>query len=156
MSSITVKVNNEEETRALGKAIGQKITPPLFIALVGPLGAGKTLISKAIAEEQDINPEEVTSPTFTIMNIYEGKYNIYHYDFYRLESESEFVDIGVHEFLESEDAIVLAEWAEKAQTFFPKDYLQISFDYGEQPTERVITFSARGKKAEEILVSLKI
>jgi len=129
------------ETFNWGKALGQKFNPPAFIGLTGPLGAGKTLLVKAIAAGLGHNPDEVHSPTFTIMNIYEKGKQMYHFDFYRLESAKDFEGLGLEEFFYDPKAIVLVEWAEKAKDLIPKDALLIHIEFGKSETERKITLS---------------
>ena len=132
---------NAAETFEWGKSFAQKLNPPLFIGLTGPLGAGKTLLTKAIAAGLGHNPDEVHSPTFTIMNIYEKGKKMYHFDFYRLESKEDFNCLGLEEFFYDPNAIVLVEWAEKAKDLIPKDAILIHIEFGKSETERKITLS---------------
>ncbi len=143
------------ETLRLGHKIGKLIEPPLFIALIGPLGAGKTLITKGLAKGLGINPDEVNSPTFTIMNIYDAKFPVYHYDLYRMETEQDLEALGLTEFFDSPEAVVLAEWAEKGESFYPSDYLTIRLEYGDKPTERDVDITASGKLSKSILGKIK-
>ena len=113
---------NAAETIGIGArlldAIAEALTPSALFILTGTLGAGKTTLVKGIAEALGAaDPDEVTSPTFTLVHEYEGERNgkpisLYHLDLYRLETERQVEQLGIDELLE-EDAIVLVEWGEK-------------------------------------------
>ncbi len=106
------------ETSAVGAKLLELLEPPVLLVLTGTLGAGKTTLVKGLAEAmQAANPDEVTSPTFTLIHEYDGERNgkpvlLYHLDLYRLENERQVENLGIDELLE-EDAIVLVEWGEK-------------------------------------------
>src|SRR5437868_10271191 len=88
-----------DATLELGRALGHKLFPGAVIGLTGPLGAGKTQLVRAIAEGLDIsNSRLVSSPTFVLIQEYDGRVPIYHFDAYRLSSEREFLDLGVDEY----------------------------------------------------------
>ncbi len=140
-----------QDTFRLGEILGKHLTAPAFIGLSGPLGAGKTLLAKAIAQGLGHNPKEVHSPTFTIMNIYEGAKRMYHFDFYRLDSPGDFDCLGLEEFFYDPRAVVLVEWAEKCQDLIPENALIIHLEFGESENDRLITLSAFGEKAEKVL-----
>jgi tRNA threonylcarbamoyladenosine biosynthesis protein TsaE len=110
------------DTIRIGHEIAKLLTPPAFLILRGDLGAGKTTLVKGIAEALDAaDPDEVTSPTFTLIHEYEGTQgtdghkvpvNLYHLDLYRLEGERQLDTLGLDE-LAAPDSIVLVEWGEK-------------------------------------------
>lgn len=108
------------ETIAVGHKIAELLTPPKFLILRGDLGAGKTTLVKGIAEALDAaEPDEVTSPTFTLIHEYEGTHgagktpvNLYHLDLYRIEGERQLETLGLDD-LAAPDSIVLVEWGEK-------------------------------------------
>ncbi|RRA48882.1 tRNA (adenosine(37)-N6)-threonylcarbamoyltransferase complex ATPase subunit type 1 TsaE [Acidipila sp. EB88] len=109
---------NAAETIRAGAELLKTLQPPVLMILTGTLGAGKTTLVKGIADALGAaEPDEVTSPTFTLMHEYEGSLNgkpvsLYHLDLYRLESERQVEQLGIDELLE-DDAIVLVEWGEK-------------------------------------------
>ncbi len=109
---------NAAETIAVGPQLLKILSPPILLILTGTLGAGKTTLVKGIAEAlHAAEPDEVTSPTFTLVHEYEGEregkpVSLYHLDLYRLESERQVEQLGIEELLE-DDAIVLVEWGEK-------------------------------------------
>lgn len=131
--------NSPEETKAFAKEIAGLLNTGSIVLLTGDLGAGKTVFAKGFAEGLGVK-DEVTSPTFTIMNIYDNKMN--HFDLYRLESVEEFLAIGAEEELYS-DKISLVEWPEKVGfNFFPRDAVVVSiFKRDEKMREIVMSFN---------------
>jgi tRNA threonylcarbamoyladenosine biosynthesis protein TsaE len=114
--------NSSRETIAIGGEIAQQLSPPMLLFLRGDLGAGKTTLVKGIAQALDAaDPDEVTSPTFTLVHEYDGRCTVhgkehavklYHIDLYRIEDERQLETIGFEE-LATEEAILLVEWGEK-------------------------------------------
>jgi len=101
-------------TFGLGERVGTQLIGGEILLLSGPLGAGKTVFVKGIASALDLDPEEVTSPTFTLVNPYSGRLTLYHLDLYRLEegaSAAHAVDLD--ELLIDEEAVLVIEWAER-------------------------------------------
>ena len=97
------------ETRALGEKLARQLRPGDVVLLEGELGAGKSELARGIARGLGVT-ETVTSPSFTILNVYEsGRYPLYHFDWYRLESEEELYELGMDEYLGG-DGIALVEW----------------------------------------------
>ncbi len=122
-----IETAGPEETRALGLRFGQKAQPGLVIALSGDLGAGKTVFAKGFAEGLGITTP-VTSPTFTLMQIYEGgRIPLCHMDAYRLEEESELEAVGGHEYFGG-DGAVLVEWPEMVEGLLPEDTVRIRIE----------------------------
>lgn len=113
-----VITKSTEETIQLGKKIGAFLLPNDVIALVGPLGAGKTTLIQGIAEGMGVN-DYVTSPTFIIINEYQGRMPFYHIDLYRLEDLSEIEDLGIEEYFDRGGVCVI-EWAEKLKELTPQ------------------------------------
>ncbi len=128
--------HSEKETINLGKKLGSLLKPGDLILLCGDLGGGKTTFVKGLAEGLEVNIDfYITSPTFSLINIYEGKYTIYHIDLYRLE----FIDIqelGIGEYLN--DGIVIIEWADKLKENLKNDYLEIFFEFLDFSTRKII------------------
>lgn len=103
-----------EETFALGNLIGAQLTGGEILLLNGPLGAGKTVFVKGIAAALGFDPEEVTSPSFTLVNPYSSRLPIFHIDLYRLdEGVSAAHSVDLEELLNNERAIVIIEWADR-------------------------------------------
>ena len=118
------KSHSVEETRQWGKALAEMLIPGSLVCLAGNLGAGKTQLVKAVCEILRVPAENVTSPTFTLINEYEGRYRIIHMDMYRLEKDKEFEMLDIDYFL-SQNAVILIEWADKIRHLLPKPFLYI-------------------------------
>lgn len=102
------------ETFALGKQIGVQLSGGEILLLDGPLGAGKTVFIKGLASALGIDPEEVTSPSFTLVNPYAGRFPLFHIDLYRLgEGAVAAHAVDLEELLTDEHAVVVIEWAER-------------------------------------------
>jgi len=116
-----VITNSPEETIEFAKGLVKDLTPGDVFALTGELGAGKTCFVQGLAAGLGINKKYyINSPTFTIMNIYEGgSLPLYHFDWYRLNSENDASDLGVEEFFDGKGVSVV-EWAEKFSGLLPK------------------------------------
>ena len=113
-------------TSALGHRLAGMLFPGAVIALVGPLGAGKTYLVRAIAEGLGIaDSRAVSSPTFVLVQEYDARLPIYHFDAYRLRTEGEFFDLGVHEYFEGK-GVSLVEWADRVPACLPAEYLRIA------------------------------
>ncbi|MGC8966107.1 MAG: tRNA (adenosine(37)-N6)-threonylcarbamoyltransferase complex ATPase subunit type 1 TsaE [Caldimicrobium sp.] len=119
--------NSPEETKKLGKILAKYLKPGDLILFYGELGSGKTTLIQGICEGLEVDPElYITSPTFSIVNHYEGKYPILHIDLYRLNGE-DLYELGIWENLSN--SIILIEWAEKLHELPKEDYLEITLDY---------------------------
>jgi len=118
-----VETFSPEETIALGSRLAEHLAEGSVVALYGPLGSGKTCLIKGICQGLGVT-QEVTSPTFTLMNIYEGRLPVFHFDFFRIERVEEIAELGVEEFFFDEGVSVI-EWAEKAAPFLPGDRVDI-------------------------------
>jgi tRNA threonylcarbamoyladenosine biosynthesis protein TsaE len=136
MNAVTIDVRNCAETEAFGHRLAQHLFPGAVVALIGTLGAGKTHLVRAIAEGLGIaNPNVVTSPTFVLIQEYQARLPIYHFDAYRLAAEREFADLGVHEYFEG-TGVCLVEWADKVPTCLPKERLEIRITITGEETRR--------------------
>ena len=125
---IRIITNSPEQTFRLGEKIGKHITGGTILALSGDLGAGKTALSQGIAYGLGIS-EAVVSPTFTLIHEYEeGRIPLYHMDMYRLETEREFVQLGLEDYFNSKGAIVI-EWAERLGTLLPPDHILVKINF---------------------------
>ena len=116
---------NEEETRRLGNEIGKTLTPGAIVALVGDLGCGKTAFVKGVVDAFG-DGDEVTSPTFTLVNEYEGILPVYHFDVYRLENPSLEECDWMDDYFFA-DGVCLIEWADNIRAVLPKETIRIEF-----------------------------
>jgi tRNA threonylcarbamoyladenosine biosynthesis protein TsaE len=115
-----IVTKNEEETLNAGFEFADKLKKGDIVGLIGELGAGKTVFAKGIAKKFGIAPENVTSPTFTIINEYETeRIKVFHFDLYRIKNIFELEDLGYEEYFYN-DGIVIIEWAEKIEKILPK------------------------------------
>jgi tRNA threonylcarbamoyladenosine biosynthesis protein TsaE len=122
-----------------------------FIALTGELGSGKTHFARGVAAGLGIEPSvPVTSPTYTIMNLYKGRLPLYHFDLYRLAGEQDAADLGFEEYFYG-DGVCLVEWAERWQDILPDERLTVFFEYLDD-NGRSISFEPRGA-LYELMVS---
>lgn len=124
---------NPEDTFELGEKFGATLTGGEIILLSGGLGAGKTLLTKGVLSTLDFDVDEVTSPSFTLVNLYKTeKFAVFHIDLWRLDADSDVAfAVGLPEILEDETAVVIIEWSEKLQNFsFPEKtfYIEIKGD----------------------------
>ena len=142
-------LKNSEQTEALGRALGKLVADGDVICLTGDLGAGKTLLTQGVAVALGVDRAEVTSPTFTIMNIYQGEeLEIRHFDLYRLNRAEELEDIGFSEYAGGE-GVTLIEWAELFPEELPEEYLQITLLL--EGTGRRALLEAKGCRYEQLL-----
>lgn len=117
------QTNNSTETLALGEALGARLRPGDVIALFGDLGAGKTTFTKGIARGMGL-PDDIHSPTFTLIHEHIGPTPLYHVDLYRLESEIEVEGIGIEEYIQG-GGVTIIEWADRMRSMLPPDRLDI-------------------------------
>jgi tRNA threonylcarbamoyladenosine biosynthesis protein TsaE len=140
-------------TQALGRWLGQRLWPGSVAALSGELGAGKTQLARAIAEGLDIpDSRVVTSPTFVLVQEYSARLPIYHFDAYRLQTEAEFADLGVHEYFES-DGVCLVEWADRVPGCLPAEHLCITLSVT-GPSSRRAAIEGRGSAYEKLIAEM--
>jgi tRNA threonylcarbamoyladenosine biosynthesis protein TsaE len=152
MSSLLLTTSSPEETRELGKRIGELAMPGNVVLLEGQLGAGKTCLTQGIAWGLDID-EYTLSPSFVIMRELYGRLPLYHIDLYRLDNIEESMELGLDDYLYGKGVCVV-EWAEKALSILPTEYLMIKIKYLSD-TERRFELKPEGKQYEEIVTQLK-
>ncbi|GAB5410383.1 MAG: tRNA (adenosine(37)-N6)-threonylcarbamoyltransferase complex ATPase subunit type 1 TsaE [Balneolaceae bacterium] len=117
-----------EQTIAFGKEFAKELSAGDVVCLDGDLGAGKTHFVKGIASFFGLNEDQVSSPTFTLINEYQGIIPIFHFDCYRLESEQEALEIGTEEYFYN-DGISIVEWPQKIKTLIPKNAVWITIKH---------------------------
>lgn len=127
--------SSPEETVELGRKIGEGLKAGDVVALVGELGAGKTLFTQGLVQGLGVKGY-VKSPSFTIVNKYEGRLPVYHLDLYRLGDVNEIYELGIEEYLYG-DGVTIIEWAEKAYSLLPEKYILIKFFYTGEKTRKI-------------------
>lgn len=141
--TVTARTRSVEETRALGAAIADLARGGDVLVLAGDLGAGKTAFVQGFSRGLGI-AERVTSPTFTLVHVYEGgRLPVHHLDVYRLDQLSEAVDLGLAEMLD-EGGVVLVEWGDAITPVLPHDLLEVRLTFGEGDDDRTLALSAVG------------
>ena len=147
-----VETTSPEETAALGKRLGEACEPGTLVALVGDLGAGKTRFVKGLASGLGIGEDDVTSPTFVLMNLHPGRVPLAHFDLYRLEA----VDLPSLGFYDVRDeGVVVMEWADKVDEKLLGDHIRIEFEPAGETTRRLM-IHARGETSARLLRTLNL
>ena len=129
--------HNERETEALGAALAARLRPGDVVAYLGDLGAGKTAFTRGLARGLGY-AGRVTSPTFTIVNEYEGPVPLFHFDMYRLGGEEDLFDIGWEDYL-NRGGVCAVEWSENVAEAM-EEALGVEICRGELDSQRIITF----------------
>lgn len=119
-----IELDNLEKTKEFGENLGSLLRPSDVVCLNGDLGAGKTTLTKSIGKGMGIE-DYITSPTFTIINEYYSKLNLYHFDTYRLENIDDIEYLGFDEYFYG-DGVCIIEWADKIRNFLPEEYLELN------------------------------
>ena len=137
--SFTVVTHSPEETKDLAERLGTAVEAGTVLCLVGDLGAGKTLFTQGFARGLGVTGE-VTSPTFALMNQYNGRFPVTHFDLYRLEREEELDEIGFYEYAEDDRGVVLIEWADNFPDALPEPHIRLEIERGKEENERRLAF----------------
>lgn len=116
-----------EETKALGKKIGEEAKPGSIYCLSGDLGVGKTVFTKGFAQGLGVTDKYITSPTFTIINEYQGRLSLYHFDVYRINCIEEMDDTGYEDYFFG-NGVCLVEWAELVKEIIPQEAVWITVE----------------------------
>ena len=151
---IKIKCNDENETNALGEKFAKLLDAGDFVCLDGDLGTGKTFLSKSIAKSLGVD-EYITSPSYTIINEYEGKFPIYHFDVYRIDDVDEMYEIGYEEYFFG-DGVCLVEWANMIEELLPEVYYKITISMCESFNTRIFEIEGSNDELEKKLEGLLI
>lgn len=137
-----MRTHSPEETRAFGRRLAEQLLPGDVLLFYGNLGAGKSEMTRGIAEGLGISGP-VTSPSFTILNVYDdGRVPLYHFDWYRLESAEELYEMGMDEYLGG-DGVAVVEWPTQCPEAIPETHLAVKLTPSGE-TEREITLTPMG------------
>jgi tRNA threonylcarbamoyladenosine biosynthesis protein TsaE len=152
-ATLMIDIADEDETDALGRCLAEILPAGAVVALIGPLGAGKTRLVRSICSAAGVEDGVVASPTFVLVHEYECRLPICHFDAYRLRNEQEFQALGPDEYFSS-DGWSFVEWADRVRDCLPAEYLKISIQpTGEQ--SRTLEFRAIGAAYMPLLDALK-
>jgi tRNA threonylcarbamoyladenosine biosynthesis protein TsaE len=133
-----------------GRILGNLLMPGDFIALVGDLGAGKTQFVKGVAQGLGVSSDEpVCSPSYTILNIHQGRIPLYHFDLYRLSDGSQISELGFDEYFAG-DGVSVVEWADRLGNDNPHDNLGVVFSI-DDAERRKLCFQPTGERSAELL-----
>ncbi len=151
---ISVVSHSPDETAAWGRKLGALLEAGDVVALIGELGAGKTALAQGIARGLGV-PEDsyIASPTFTLINEYQGRVPLYHLDFYRIDDPFDCASLGLEEYLGGA-GVALIEWADKIAVLLPGDHLRVMLAYLDETTRRAV-LCATGDRATALVRALE-
>jgi tRNA threonylcarbamoyladenosine biosynthesis protein TsaE len=132
-----------ESTRSAGRGLSESLRAGDCVLLEGALGAGKTEFARGLAEGLGVNPDEVRSPTFTLVNIYPGRLPVYHIDLYRIEKTQELRELGLEEMLGT-DGVAVVEWPERLGNYRPKKAVIVRLTDSGGETREITVEDLRG------------
>lgn len=133
-----VTTNSWQQTEALGKWLGSRLSGGEVIALFGPMGMGKTAFTRGIARGLGV-ADEISSPTFALVHEHEGRVPLYHFDMYRVDSWDDLYSTGFFDYLGSGGVLVI-EWSENIEGALPEDAVRVTLSRGETENQRVFLF----------------
>jgi tRNA threonylcarbamoyladenosine biosynthesis protein TsaE len=153
LGQLTIDLPTLAHTEKFGRCLGQLLFPGAVIGLIGPLGAGKTHLVRAIAEGLGIaDPRTVSSPTFVLIQEYDARLPIYHFDAYRLAGQVDFADLGAHEYFQG-NGVCLVEWADRVPGEMPAERLEARLTVTGD-TGRRLELTASGERYGDLLTKL--
>lgn len=141
--NVVATTTSVDETRDLAEAVAGLARPGDVVVLAGDLAAGKTAFVQGFGRGLGVTAR-ITSPTFTLVHVYDGRLPVHHLDVYRLEQLSEAIDLGLPEMLD-EGGVVLIEWGEAILPELPHEYLEVRLTFGEGDDDRRIELGFVGR-----------
>jgi tRNA threonylcarbamoyladenosine biosynthesis protein TsaE len=151
---LTLTTRSPEETREVGRRLGELCRPGDWIGLTGELGAGKTCLVTGLARGLEVpSGHQVTSPTFIIHQTYPGRFPLHHLDLYRIHSDAELVELGYQELLEG-DGVCAVEWCEQVPGAIPDSGVIVRLEL-EDETTRSIEITKIDKRGNDLLTGLQ-
>ncbi len=143
----SIVTRSAEETRDFGRQLAGRLRPPAVLALIGPLGAGKTCMVQGIARGLEV-PDKipVTSPTYTIHHRYKGRIPVSHIDLYRIQSPEEALELGFHDLLLL-DGVTLIEWADRVEPLLPENTVRVTLEFLGEEKRRITVAIPSAKKS---------
>lgn len=152
--TLVITLVDENSTRRLGAKLAELLPDGAVVALNGPLGAGKTRLVQGLAEACGIDPRDVVSPTFTLVQEHRGRRTLFHFDAYRLRDDDEFLAIGADEYFAA-GGVSIVEWAEKVARCLPNEHLEIRLTPLDETT-RTAELTAHGDVYERVISELAV
>lgn len=138
-----METRNERDTEALAAGLMETAVPGVVYGLIGPLGAGKTVFVRGAVRALGGDPAQVRSPTFTLMNLYEARIPVVHFDLYRLEAGSDLEGIGFEEFARG-DGVTFVEWADRFPEVAGAVDIWVRIEFGRGSEHRLVRIEPRG------------
>ena len=152
-NDVEITTDSTDATVELGKCLGGLLGPGDVVCLSGPLGSGKTYLTKGIALGLGVSDSRaVRSPTFILVNEYQGRLKLYHVDAYRLEGPAELESLGSDEFLLS-DGVTVVEWAERVAKALPREHLWVTCRHTGRD-RRTFRFEPHGERFKTLAARL--
>jgi len=154
---LDVKTYSARETHELGRRLGKWLAPGDVVALIGELAVGKTVLTQGIAEGLGVPSHvPVSSPTFTLISRYRGRYKLNHADLYRIADPIELGVLGYEEWLDPTDSVTVVEWADRAGDLLPPEYLRVTLEHqsGDSRRIRMETVGVVATRWKDILADL--
>jgi tRNA threonylcarbamoyladenosine biosynthesis protein TsaE len=149
---MTLDLPDLAATESFGRRLAALLFPGAVVGLVGPLGAGKTKLARAVAEALGADPHAVSSPTFVLLQEYAGQLPIYHFDAYRLSGPDDLLELGAEEYLQG-DGVCLVEWADRVGAALPEERLTVTLTVvGESVRQASVT--GEGARYRELVQRL--
>jgi tRNA threonylcarbamoyladenosine biosynthesis protein TsaE len=152
MAELELTSGGEEETRAIGARLGKSLRKGDVLLLSGDLGTGKTCLTQGIGRGLGCEGT-VNSPSFVLMNEYNGRERLFHADLYRIEDVEDLDELGLWDY--AEQGVLVIEWPERGAELLPGDGLVVELRYGDMERQRRLKFEPRGPRGEEILAALR-
>lgn len=147
-----IKINGLEETKEFGIKLGKLLNSGDILCLNGDLGAGKTTLTKSIGIGLGVT-DYITSPTFALINEYEGRVPVYHFDVYRLENVEDLYDLGFDDYFYGKGVCII-EWADKIEKLLPEERIVLDIEKGEDENSRVINIIGYGNSYSRVIKEL--
>jgi tRNA threonylcarbamoyladenosine biosynthesis protein TsaE len=151
--SVELSTASEEETRRVGERLGRALRQGDIVLLSGDLGTGKTCLTQGIGRGLECNGQ-VNSPSFVLMNEYDGRAKLFHVDLYRIEDVEELDDLGLWDY--AERGVLVIEWPERGADLLPGDGLVVELRYGDIDHQRRFRFLPRGPRGEELAGAVSV
>jgi tRNA threonylcarbamoyladenosine biosynthesis protein TsaE len=151
---MTIDLPDPSATTAFGRRLAGLLFPGAVVGLVGPLGAGKTFLARAVAEALGADPRAVGSPTFVLVQEYAARLPVYHFDAYRLSGPGEFAELGAEEYLSGE-GVCLVEWADRVADALPADRLTVTLTAAGEGARRA-RLEAGGERCRALVERLRV
>lgn len=147
MIDVTIDSASQDATQAVGSALGPIVTPGDVVILSGDLGAGKTQLTKGLATGLGVS-EPVTSPTFNILLVHQGRLPLYHFDLYRIDTAGQLEDLDYWGMLEA-DGVSVVEWGDRFAEAVPQECVVVTIHVVDDES-RSLVLSGRGVRGEEL------